>query len=214
MVAGKLTVVQLLPELDEGGVEGETLDLAISLARNGYRSIVISGGGRLVPQLEKAGCFHVHWPYVGEKSFRCLQYVSKLRKFLMAEKVDILHMRSRLPAWIGYLAWKLIPEYQRPSLVSTFHGFYSVNAYSAIMTKGERVVAVSETIRQHILDNYRIGEEKISLIHGGFDDREFSPESVSYEREEKLRRKWLVGHEEKSVISCRDDSPNGKAKTF
>ncbi len=200
MVVEKLTVVQVLPELDEGGVEGETLDLAIFLARNGYRSVVISGGGRLVPQLEKNGCLHVLWPYIGEKSLRCLQYVTKLSRFLRDERVDILHLRSRLPAWIGYFAWKLLPEERRPALITTFHGFYSVNAYSRIMTKGERVAAVSETIKQHILDNYKIDEERISLIHGGFDVREFSPEMVSSERIRALREKWLAGHEGKPII--------------
>jgi glycosyltransferase involved in cell wall biosynthesis len=200
MVAEKLTVVQVLPELDEGGVEGETLDLAIFLARNGYRSLVISGGGRLVPQLEKNGCIHVLWPHIGEKSLRCLQYVSKLRRFLQDERVDILHLRSRLPAWIGYFAWKLLPEDLRPSLITTFHGFYSVNSYSRIMTKGERVVAVSETIKQHILDNYKIDKELISLIHGGFNVREFSPDAVSPERIRFLREKWLFGHDNKPII--------------
>jgi len=178
----KLTVVQLLPELDEGGVEGETVDLAIYLAGRGYKSIVISGGGRLVPLLEESEGVHVCWPYIGEKSFRCLQYITKLRKFLCEQKVDILHLRSRLPAWIGYLAWKSMPENQRPSLITTFHGFYSVNSYSAIMTKGERVVAVSETIREHIKENYKVRENKICLIHGGFDSEVFSPAKVSGDR--------------------------------
>lgn len=191
MAAETLTVVQVLPELDEGGVEGETLDLAIFLAQQGHRSVVISGGGRLVPQLQKHGCHHVLWPHIGEKSLRCLQYVPKLRRFLDEEQVDILHLRSRLPAWIGYIAWKMQPEETRPSLITTFHGFYSVNAYSRIMTKGERVAAVSETIKQHILENYRIESERISLIHGGFDVAAFSPEAVSAERIERLRRRWL-----------------------
>ncbi len=200
MVDEKLTVVQVVPELDEGGVEGETLDLAIYLARNGYRSVVISGGGRLVPQLEKNGCIHVLWPHIGEKSLRCLQYVAKLRKYLLEERVDILHLRSRLPAWIGYLAWTLVPENQKPSFITTFHGFYSVNSYSRIMTKGEKVVAVSETIKQHIIDNYKINEERISLIHGGFDVRDFSPEVVSSERIRHLRQKWLPEHDGTPVI--------------
>jgi len=199
-VAKKLTVVQLLPELDEGGVEGETLDLAIYLAKQGYRSIVISGGGRLVPLLEKAGCIHVHWPCIGEKSYRCLRYIFKLKKFLVAEKVDILHLRSRLPAWVGYFAWKMMPKEKRPSLISTFHGFYSVNSYSCIMTKGERVVAVSETIKKHILENYKVDEKKISLIHGGFDSSEFSPAAVSSERINLLRQKWLEGYKNIPVI--------------
>jgi glycosyltransferase involved in cell wall biosynthesis len=200
MVAQKLTVVQILPEMDEGGVEGETLDLAIDLASNGDRSIVISSGGRLVTPLEKSGCTHINWAHIGEKSLRCLQYILKLRNFLLIQQVDILHLRSRLPAWIGYMAWKLLPESQRPVLITTFHGFYSVNSYSRIMTRGERVVAVSETIKKHIIENYRLEEQKISLIHGGFDTREFSPESVSVERIRRLREKWLASHEGKPVI--------------
>ncbi len=200
MVADKLTVVQVLPELDEGGVEGETVDLAVYLADIGYKSIVISGGGRLVPLLEESGVLHIHWPYIGEKSVRCLQYVSKLRHFLCEEKVDILHLRSRLPAWIGYLSWKLMPENARPSLITTFHGFYSVNSYSAIMTKGERVAAVSETIKEHILENYKVDEKRIELIHGGFDNKVFSPENVTADRISYLRNKLNLSSRDRPVI--------------
>lgn len=200
MVARKLTVVQILPEMDEGGVEGETLDLAVYLADNGHRSIVISGGGRLVPQLEKVGCVHINWPQIGEKSIRCLQYIPKLRKFLLAEHVDVLHLRSRLPAWVGYLAWKLLPVTHRPALITTFHGFHSVNSYSAIMAKGERVVAVSEIIRSHILENYQIDKQKIRVIYGGFDAEQFTPLGVSADRVLQLRNKWLPDHDGKPVI--------------
>jgi len=201
MVADKkLTVVQLLPELDEGGVEGETVDLAIHLAGIGYTSIVISGGGRLVPLLEESGGVHICWPHIGEKSFRCLQYISKLRRFLCENEVDILHLRSRLPAWIGYLAWKSMPEDRRPCLITTFHGFYSVNSYSAIMTKGERVVAVSNTIREHIAENYKVEDEKICLIHGGFDSEVFSPEKVSEERLRYLRNKLQITSQDCPVV--------------
>lgn len=200
MLAKKLTVVQLLPELEEGGVEGETVDLAIYLARNGHKSIVISGGGRLVKQLEEVGCIHVQWDFIGEKSLRCLQYILKLKKYLLEQKVDILHLRSRLPAWIGYLAWKLIAERQRPSLFTTFHGFYSVNSYSCIMTKGQTVAAVSETIRGHIQGNYKVDPRKLKLIHGGFDTDDFSIQSVENNRVEKLRSKWLAQHKGKPVI--------------
>lgn len=200
MVAKKLTIVQLLPELDEGGVEGETLDLAIYLSENGHRSIVISGGGRLVRHLEKAGCEHVLWSHVGDKSLRCLQYVTKLKNFLVDEEVDVLHIRSRLPAWIGFLAWKLLPQHKRPSLLTTFHGFYSINSYSRIMTRGEMVAAVSETIQKHIIDNYKIDPQKIRLIHGGFDPKQFSPELVHPERVQKLRDGWGIPHDDKPII--------------
>ncbi len=200
MVAGKFTIVQILPELDEGGVEGETFDLAVYLAALGHRSIVISGGGRLVAQLEQAGCVHITWPYIGEKSVRCLPYIPKLRSLLIAQQVDVLHLRSRLPAWVAYLAWKLLPDSRRPALITTFHGFHSINFYSAIMTKGERVVAVSETIKKHILENYQVDAQKISLIHGGFDSKAFSPDAVSVDRVRQLQKKWLTGHEGRPVI--------------
>jgi glycosyltransferase involved in cell wall biosynthesis len=200
MAPKKLTIVQILPELEEGGVEGETLDLAIYLAQIGHRSIVISGGGRLVPQLKQGGCEHVHWQYIGEKSARCLKYIKMLHSFLLAEKVDVVHLRSRLPGWIGYLAWKWIPPASRPALVTTFHGFYSVNKYSTIMTRGERIVAVSKTIREHILANYSVDPRKIELIHGGFEIQAFNPESVNSLRIESLRTKWQLTDCECPVI--------------
>ena len=194
----KLTIVQVVPEMEEGGVEGETLDLAVFLARQGYNSIVISGGGRMVPYLEEGGCRHVLWPHIGEKSVRCLKYIGKLKRFLQDEQVDILHLRSRLPAWIGYLAWKSLPLGRRPGLVTTFHGFYSVNFYSTIMTRGELVIAVSRTITDHIGKNYRVDTSRIRLVHGGFDAHYFNPEAVSPERIAALRRLWRV--EDQPVI--------------
>lgn len=200
MVEKKLVVVQLLPELDEGGVEGETIDLSVYLASQGHKSIVISGGGRLVPLVAEHGGIHIHWPYIGEKSIRCLQYILQLKRFLIEEHVDILHLRSRLPAWIGYLAWKLIPKEKRPRLVTTFHGFYSINSYSAIMTKGERVVAVSGSIQSHILENYKVDKEKIHLVHGGFDKKEFSPDKISADRINFLKKKWNLGSGSRPVV--------------
>ena len=201
MVHHKLKIVQVLPELEEGGVEGETVDLAIYLAQQGHQSIVISGGGRMVPILERAGCRHILWPHIGEKSYRCLKYIGRFRNFFREEKIDILHLRSRLPAWIGYLAWKALPSTERPALVTTFHGFYSVNSYSTIMTRGDRVVAVSRTIQEHIQENYGTPKEKITLIHGGFDEEHFAPENVARERIETLRERWgLLGAREPVII--------------
>ena len=200
MVAEKSTVVQIVPEMDEGGVEGETLDYAVYLARHGHRSIVISGGGRLVSQLQENGVEHVLWKNVGSKNLHCLQYIPKLKQFIAQEGVDILHLRSRLPAWIGYLAWKSMEEDSRPALITSFHGFYSVNSYSTIMTKGERVIAVSGEIKDHILENYQIDRTKIRLIHGGYDATVFNPVQVDGERVEKLKRAWGVNGVDKPVI--------------
>lgn len=196
----KLNIVQILPELDEGGVEGETLDLAIYLANAGHRSMVISGGGRLVKQLSDSGGIHIRWPQIGEKSIRCLKYVKKLRHFIEKEKIDIIHLRSRLPAWIGYLAWKTLPPMTRPALVTTFHGFYSVNSYSTIMTKGERIIAVSKVITEHMQENYNVNAKNIELIHGGCDTKIFDPASVSKKRVDFFRKKWQLPEDNTPII--------------
>ena len=200
MVAGKLTIIQIVPEMDEGGVEGETLDFAIYLAKHGHRSIVISGGGRLVSQLEQNGVVHVQWKDIGAKSLSCLKYIPKLRRYLIEEKADILHLRSRLPAWIGYLAWKFLDVPSRPALITSFHGFYSINSYSTIMTKGERVIAVSKVIQDHILQNYPVSPTKIRLIHGGYDSDAFDPHNIAQERLDRLKEKWRIADEKRTII--------------
>jgi glycosyltransferase involved in cell wall biosynthesis len=173
--ARHLTVVQLLPALESGGVERGTLEVGKYLVDHGHRSIVISAGGRMVEQLQREGSEHLTWD-IGRKSlFTLLRYVGRLRRFLRDEKVDILHIRSRMPGWVGYLAWKGMDKSRRPRLVSTVHGLYSVSAYSAVMVKGEAVIAVSETVRRYILDHYRnVAPERIKLIFRGVDRSQFS----------------------------------------
>jgi glycosyltransferase involved in cell wall biosynthesis len=146
-------IVQTLPELNGGGVERGTVELAAFLVRQGHESIVISHGGRMVTTLEQAGSRHITLP-VHRKNPLTLFQVPALRRFLTEEKPDILHIRSRAPGWVAWLAWRGMDPATRPHLVSTVHGFYSVNRYSAVMTRGERVIAVSHSIRDSILKNY------------------------------------------------------------
>ncbi|MBZ0071609.1 MAG: glycosyltransferase family 4 protein [Gammaproteobacteria bacterium] len=168
-----LTVVQMLPALEGGGVERGTLEVADALVAAGHRSIVMSAGGQLVSRLTGRGSEHVTWP-VDRKSLLTLRLVGRLRAWLRAENVDILHVRSRVPAWVAYRAWKRMDPRSRPRLVTTVHGLYSVSRYSAVMTRGERVIAVSETARRYILDNYpRTDPARIVVIPRGADPRMF-----------------------------------------
>jgi glycosyltransferase involved in cell wall biosynthesis len=152
-MAKRLTVVQMLPALESGGVEKGTLEVGRHLVQNGHRSIVISAGGRMVAQLEREGSEHIAWP-VGAKRLPTLRYIWKVREFLARENPDILHLRSRLPAWIGFRAWKGLPTESRPHLVTTVHGPYTPGRYSSVMVRGERVIAISHMIREYILKNY------------------------------------------------------------
>lgn len=186
-----MTVVQVLPGLDGGGVERGTLEVAQALVENGYRSIVISGGGRLVPRLTAKGSEHVQWP-IGEKSLWTLQLVRRLRRYLEEQGVDILHARSRLPAWIAYLAWRKMDPATRPRFVTTVHGLYSVNSYSAIMTKGERVIAVSDTAREYIEKNYPFTDpSRIVTIYRGVDTTIFPS---GYKPPDSWMQRWYEEH--------------------
>ncbi|MBW8458931.1 MAG: glycosyltransferase family 4 protein [Thiobacillus sp.] len=169
----KLTVLQLLPALESGGVERGTLEVAQALVEHGHRALVMSAAGRQVASLVASGAEHFAWP-IGEKSFKTLLLVGKLRKFLLEQKVDILHARSRVPAWIAYLAWRGMDPATRPHFVTTVHGMYGVNRYSRIMTQGEAVIAVSNTVRDYILREYPDTPPwHIQVIHRGVDEKDY-----------------------------------------
>lgn len=148
-----MTVVQILPALNAGGVERGTVELAGELVRRGHRAIVVSAGGRMESALRDAGAEHIRLA-IGGKHPLTLRHVAALRRLLVDTNADILHARSRLPAWIGRLAWRGVDPARRPRFVTTVHGPYTVNAYSRIMVRGERVIAISQFIRDYILDNY------------------------------------------------------------
>lgn len=169
----KLTVLQVLPALNAGGVERCTLETARALVADGHHSLVVSSGGRLVTQLEREGSRHLALP-VHRKSLASLWQVLAFRRLLQHEQPDVVHARSRIPAWIAWLAIRSLNPAGRPHFVTTMHGLHSVNAYSGIMTRGERVIAGSNTVRDYILHNYpSCPPARIRLIPEGVDPAEF-----------------------------------------
>lgn len=168
-----MKILQVLPELHSGGVERGTLELSAHLAREGHESLVLSGGGRLVQELEADGGRSIEMP-VGRKSVGSLALIPKLRRLMRDEKPDIVHVRSRVPAWLIWRAWKHLPDPGRPRLVSTVHGFYSVNRWSEIMTRGERVICVSESIKDYVLTNYpKASASLLRVIPRGVDPERY-----------------------------------------
>ena len=172
----RLKVIQVLPALDGGGVEQGTVDIAKALVAAGHESLVVSKGGRMVPALEDAGSRHVAWD-LGRKHPRTLWQVRPFRRWLRHERADILHVRSRLPAWVGWAAWQRMPVSERPRFVTTVHGLYSVGRYSSVMTRGERVIAVSETVRRYALTHYpNVKPHRVIRIDRGIDRQRFARE--------------------------------------
>lgn len=164
-----MKVLQVLPALDSGGVERGTLEIADALVQAGHDSHVASAGGRLVSDLVSAGSAHHTWN-LGGKSPATLLQVRPFRRWLASEHFDIVHVRSRLPAWVVWQALKKLPSRSRPHFITTVHGLNSVSRYSKILTRGERVIAVSQTCRQYILDNYPdTPEQRLRVIPRGID---------------------------------------------
>lgn len=167
------TVIQLLPALHGGGVERSTLEIAEALVRAGHRALVVSAGGRLVPQLEALGAEHIALD-IGRKSPLTLRHVRRLRRLFAETGADIVHARSRLPAWLTLLAWRDLPASTRPRFVTTVHGLNSPSRYSAVMTRGERVICVSDTVRAYVLRHYpRTDPARLRIIPRGVDPAMF-----------------------------------------
>ena len=173
-----LKVLQLLPALDSGGVERGTLEIARALVAAGHESVVLSKGGRLVEPLQREGSRHLALE-LGRKSPLTFLHARNLRRLFEAERFDIVHARSRMPAWVAWLAWRGMPLATRPHFVTTVHGMHSVSRYSAIMCAGERVIAVSDTVRDHIRSHYpttrwpHLADDRITVIPRGIDPAEF-----------------------------------------
>lgn len=164
-----MKVMQLLPELNSGGVERGTLEIARALVAEGHESLVVSNGGRLVAQLEAEGSTHLTLA-IHKKALSSLWQIRPLRQLIEHHQPDIVHVRSRVPAWLTHFALKGIPTARRPHLISTVHGFYSINRYSQIMTQAEKVIAVSDSVVKYITDNYKnCPAQDIVRIYRGID---------------------------------------------
>jgi len=183
-----MRIVQLLPELNEGGVERGTMELSRELVKLGHESIVISAGGKLQEQIEKDGGKHITFDLCSKNPFTAPSRIIKLRKLLKELQPDILHVRSRVPAWLTYLANKKsgIP------FVTTVHGFNSVSSYSKIMSMGDKVICVSGAIKSYIQKHYQTEEEKITVIPRGIDLEEFNSENLDKEFIKDFKKEYSL----------------------
>jgi glycosyltransferase involved in cell wall biosynthesis len=173
----RLTVVQLLPALGSGGVERSTLEIAEALVRAGHRCVVVSAGGRLVESLLATGAEHVELD-IGRKSLATLRHVGSLREVFARVRPDIVHARSRLPAWLARLALRGRRD-GKPAFVTTVHGLNSAGWYSSVMTRGDRVICVSETVRRHVLAHWpNTDPARLVVIERGVDPAFFRPAAV------------------------------------
>ena len=172
----KLKVIQLLPELNVGGVERGTCDFSNALVKNGHKSVVISNGGIYEKDIINHGGKHINLP-IHKKSLFSLLLSKKLKNIYEEEKPDVVHIRSRMPAWINYYAFKKLSD--KPLLISTFHGLYSTPIYSQVMSKVDHMIAISKTVKSYIINTYKVSENKITTIPRGCDIDHFNKELLN-----------------------------------
>ncbi|MGE5504468.1 MAG: glycosyltransferase family 4 protein [Actinomycetota bacterium] len=187
-------VLQVLPALVTGGVERGTVDMAAALAEAGWKAIVASAGGPMVRELLRAGAEHVTLPLDKRGPFAIRANADRLARLVTDLGVDILHARSRAPAWSGWMAAQKTGVH----FVTTFHGTYNLglfglkNRYNSVMTRGERVIAISDFIAEHAHRIYGLDPARIRVVPRGIDLKKFDPTRVSPERIIQLAQKWRL----------------------
>ncbi len=166
-------VVQALVSLGIGGSEMVAVETTECLRAAGHRVTVVAANGPLFQRVSAAGADWLNWP-IGRKRLGTLRYIRQLRDWLLENPADIVHVHSRLPAWICFLALRKLPVDKRPVFITSMHGQYSVSSYSAIMAKGDQVIAVSDHIRDYTLNNYLSSPcPQLRTIYGGVSREDF-----------------------------------------
>jgi glycosyltransferase involved in cell wall biosynthesis len=189
-----MRIVQVIPELNEGGVERGVVELNREYVKSGIESYIISNGGKLVNQITQDGGNHLLFDVCSKNIFTSFSRVLKLKKLLKELKPDIIHVRSRVPAWLVHFANKSL----KIKVVSTVHGFNSVGFYSSIMQKADAVICVSNSIKEYIQKHYNTNENKITVIPRGIDLELFNPKNIdnsfleNFKKEFNLENKFII----------------------
>jgi glycosyltransferase involved in cell wall biosynthesis len=194
MALAGASILQVIPRLDAGGAERTTVEVAAALQAAGARALVASEGGRLSRELEATGAELIEMPNAGSKNpLTVMDHVGWLRKLIRARKVDLVHARSRAPAWSALWA----ARGANVKFVTTYHGVYTTGSrakrlYNSVMARGDVVIANSEYTAEHVRAEHPFAAAKLVTIPRGVDMTAFRTAAVGNERIAKLSRKWRI----------------------
>jgi glycosyltransferase involved in cell wall biosynthesis len=199
-LAGR-TILQIIPELDAGGAERTTIDVASALSQAGARPLVASEGGRLVSELQAKGGIWIPFPAKTKNPLKMALNVMRLQRVIEREGVDLIHARSRAPAWVAFGA---VRGTSRP-FVTTYHGSYSHQSslkllYNSVMARGDAVIANSFYTAEQIVALYPFAQDHVETIHRGTDLRQFAPSAVHPSRVNALRTQWGATPDQRIVL--------------
>jgi len=203
-----LRILQIVPDLDAGGAERTSIDIAEALAEAGCTALVASEGGRMVSELQAKGGIWIRFPARAKNPWSMALNMRRLARLIRAERIDIVHARSRAPAWVAYGATRLT----KTPFVTTYHGSYSGTGilklrYNSVMAKGDLVIANSLYTGALIARLYPGTAGKVRVIPRGIDLRAFAPGAVESARVERLRQAWGVAADERIVLLAARLSP-------
>lgn len=187
------TILQVLPALVSGGVERGTVEVADAIVKNGYKALVASAGGPMVGELEQVGATHIQLPLASKNPFVMYANIDKLANIISEYNVDIIHARSRAPAWSAYVA----AQRTECPFITTFHNAYGAQnvfkrIYNMVMGEGDRVIAISSFVGAYAQRVYNVPSQKLRIIPRGVEISQFDPTKVENSRIEKLRRDWSL----------------------
>jgi glycosyltransferase involved in cell wall biosynthesis len=184
-------VLQILPRLVIGGVERGTVEVTQALVAHGWTALVASAGGPMVREIERAGGRHFQLPLASKNPFVMRANVGRLAALIERNNVDIVHARSRAPAWSALAAARQTGRH----FVTTFHNAYGARSwlkrrYNRVMAEGERVIAISEFVGRHVAEVYGVPADRLRIVARGVDVARFDPDRTSHERVIALARQW------------------------
>lgn len=202
------TILQIIPSLDSGGAEQACIDVALGLKAAGDRPIVVSSGGRRVRDLEDQGIWHITYPVNSKNPGVILKNGLWLTRFVRDHKVDVIHARSRAPAWSGFMASRHAPC----AFVTTFHAAYKYadpfkKLYNSVMSRSDRIIAISEFIAKTIKENYGVPESKIRVIPRGINFENYAPEKITAEAQREILQSWQIDDKRPIILMPARVSP-------
>lgn len=186
-------VLQVIPSLGAGGAEQGCIDVAAELVKSGTRSIVVSHGGRRIPEILRGGSIHIDLPVDSKNPYVMWRNIRRLKKIIRAHDVDIVHARSRAPAWSALKAC----EGTRARFMTTCHAPFNISGsakkfYNSSIARGEIVIAISEYVRDYLIENYGVDSRDIRVIHRGIAIEKFHPSAVAPAHLIRMSQQWRL----------------------
>ena len=203
MAATRPTILQIIPALDTGGAELSTVEIATAIVAGGGRAIVVTGGGRLAARIIEAGGEIIPFPAATKNPAQMMLNARALAAIIRREHVDLVHARSRAPAWTALSAARAT---KRP-FITTYHGAYNEKgalkrAYNSVMARGDVVIANSDYTAGLVHARYGTPKDRIRVIHRGVDPATFDRTTIAAERLAKLQAAWNIAPGQQVVLQA------------